>query len=141
MKTKDETPTKVKQYLAYIECQYLFSPKAIRADNGCEYINKDLQNWCLNCGIEIHTTTLYMPEQNGVTECWNKTVVELAHSMIFAHDLLTKLWPEAMMHTTYIRNRAFMKAVPDRMPHEKWLGQHPDISFIQEFGCPVWILN
>jgi transposase InsO family protein len=141
MKTKDETPTKVKQYLVLIERQNSFVPKAIRADNGREYINKDLRTWCLDRGIEIQTTAPYTPEQNGVAERWNKTVVELARSMIFARNVPNELWPEAMSHATYIRNRAYTRAVPDKTPYEKWSGKHPDISFIQEFGCPVWILN
>ena len=141
MKTKDETPTKVKQYLALIEHQNSFMPKAIRADNGREYINKDLCTWCLDRGIEIQMTAPYTPEQNGIAERWNKTVVKLACSMIFARDVPNELWPEAMSHATYIRNRAYSRAVPDKKPYEKWSGKRPDISFIQEFGRPVWILN
>ena len=68
MKSKDETPIKVKQYLVFIERQYLFTPKAIHADNGCEYVNNDLWSWCLGCGIEIQMTAPYTPEQNGVAE-------------------------------------------------------------------------
>ena len=68
MKSKDETPTKVKQYLAFIERQYLFTPKAIHADSGREYVNNDLRSWCLDRGIEIQMTAPYMPEQNGVAE-------------------------------------------------------------------------
>ena len=44
----------------------------------------------------------YMPEQNGVAEHWNKTVVELACLMIFVHNLPNELWPEAMSHAIYI---------------------------------------
>ena len=102
MKIKDETPTKVKQYLALIERQNSFMPKAIHADNGHEYINKDLHAWCLDRGIEIQMTAPYTPKQNGVTECWNKTIVELARSMIFVHDVPNELWPEAMSHATYM---------------------------------------
>ena len=82
-----------------------------------------------------------MPEQNGVAERWNTTVIELARSMIFVCDVPNELWLEAMSHATYIRNRAYLCAVPDKTPYEKWSGKQPDISFIQEFGCPVWILN
>ena len=93
MKTQDETTAKVKQYLVHIEHQHLLLPKAIQADNGCEYINKDLWVWWLDCGLEIQTTAPYTPEQNSVAEHWNKTVVELAHSMILARDLPNELWP------------------------------------------------
>ena len=46
-----------------------------------------------------------------------------------------------MSHATYIRNRAYTKALPDSTPYEKWTGTRPDISHIQTFGHPIWILN
>ena len=116
--------------------------KAICADNGHEYVNNDLQSWCLDHGIEIQMTAPYTPEQNGVAERWNRTVIELACMMIFAcKDVPKESWPEAMHCVTYIRNCAYTKAIPDQTPYEKWSGNHPDVSFIQEFGWPVWILN
>ena len=56
MKTKDEATTKVKQYILYVECQYDHLPKVVRADNGCKYTNKNLQQWFLDHGLEIQTT-------------------------------------------------------------------------------------
>lgn len=141
LKTKDETPIKVKQYLAFIECKNSFIPKVICADNRCKYINKYLCMWCLDCGIDIQTMVPCMPEQNGVIECWNKTIVELACLMIFVCNLPNDLWPKAMGHATYIQNHTYSCAVPNKMPYEKWSGKHPDIFFIQELGHPVWILN
>ena len=108
---------------------------------GWEYINKDLHVWCLDLRIEIQPIAPYMPEQNGVAKCWNKTVVELAHLMIFVHNLSNKLWPEAMSHATYIQNCTYTYTVPNKMLYEKWSEKQPNISFIQEFSCPVWILN
>lgn len=46
----------------------------------------------------------YTPEKNGITECWNKTVVKLAHLMIFMCNVSDELWPKAMSHATYIQN-------------------------------------
>ena len=79
----------------------------VRADNGCEYVNRDLIRWCLNKGIEIQTTAPYIPEQNGVAEQYNHTIIELAHAMIFVQNLPNSLWPEAMSHAAYVRNQAF----------------------------------
>ena len=143
MKSKDEASTIVKQYLTFIERQYSFCPKALRVDNGCEYINKDHRTWCLDCGIEMQTTAPYTPEQNGIAEHWNRTVVELMCAMMFAYkrDIPPELWPEAVTHATYIRNRAYTKAIPNQTPFELWSGHRPDISSIQEFGRPVWVLN
>ena len=63
MKTKDEAPEKVKHYLTHIERQEHKCPKAVRADNGCEYVNRDLIGWCNNKGIELQTTAPYCQDR------------------------------------------------------------------------------
>jgi hypothetical protein len=141
MKTKDEASEKVKHYLTYIERQEQKCPKAVRADNGGEYVNKDLIGWCHSKGIELQTTTPHTPEQNGVAERWNRTVVELGCAMIIARKLPSELWPEAMSYATYIWNRAYIRAVPDMTPYQKWSGKRPDITHIQEFGRNIWVLD
>ena len=141
LKTKDEAAHLVKQYLAWLERQHQLLPKAVCADNGREYINRDLQTWCLDRGIELQTTAPHTPEQNGVAERWNRTVVELSRAMLFAHNLPTELWADSITHATYIRNRAFTRSVPDMTPYQKWHQERPDISHIREFGCIVWVLR
>jgi hypothetical protein len=141
MKTKDEAPEKVKHYLTYIKRQGEKYPKAVRADNGCENVNNDLIGWCHTKGIELQTTVLHTPEQNGITERWNRTVVELSRAMLLAHRLPSELWPEAMTYATYIQNRAYTRAIPDMTPYQKWTGNKPDISHIHEFGHAVWVLD
>jgi len=139
--SKGEASAKVKHYLTWVEKQDNKSPKIIRVDNGREYINRDLITWCLDKGIEIQTTAPYTPEQNGIAERYNRTVVELARAMLLARDLPRELWPEAVNHACYIRNRAYTRAINDGTPHQKWTGERPDVSSIQEFGVPVWILD
>ena len=109
MKTKDEVSEKVKPYLTYIEHQGEKCPKAIRTDNGHEYVNKDLIGWCHTKGIELQTIAPHTPEQNGIAECWNRTVVELSRAMLIAHKLPSELWPEAMTYATYIQNHVFTR--------------------------------
>jgi transposase InsO family protein len=141
LKSKDEAATKVKQYLTLIECQDQKLPKAVRADNRHEYVNKDLMGWCLNKGIELQTTVPHTPEHNGIAERWNRMVVELGRAMFLANNLRNELWAEAMTHATYIWNRAFTRAIPKMTPYQKWFAKRPDISNIQEFGQIVWVLN
>ena len=77
MASKDETTLKIQYYLAYIKRQYSYKPKAIHADNSREYVNKTLKEWCLKHGIEMQTTALYSPAQNGIAERTNQTIMEL----------------------------------------------------------------
>ena len=82
LKRKDEAAQKCKEYCLTIEQQYHIIPCAIRMNNGHEYLNKDLQNWCLECGIQFETTAPHSPEQNGVAERMNRTLAKLMHAMI-----------------------------------------------------------
>jgi IS30 family transposase len=77
LKSKDQVVQQVKNYLTYLTMQG-HTPKAMRTDNGKEFINQQLSPWCCERGIEVQTTTPYSPLQNGVAEHSNRTLVKLA---------------------------------------------------------------
>ena len=110
-------------------------------DNGHEYLNKDLQNWCLERGIQFETTAPHSPEQNGMAERMNRTLAKLMHAMIIQQNLSKILWPQAIQHAAYLRNQCHTKALSDSTPYQRWTNTKPDIAHFQEFGTPVWILN
>ena len=58
----------MKQYIVYIEHQYNYKVKAIRVDQGKEYLTNDFRNWCAERGIKLEVTAPYSPSQNGVAE-------------------------------------------------------------------------
>jgi transposase InsO family protein len=113
----------------------------VHTDNGHEYIKNDLIGWCHTKGIKLQTTVPHTPEQNGIAERWNRTVVELSHAMLLAHKLPSELWPKAMTYATYIRNCTYTHAIYDMTPYQKWTGTKPDISHIHKFGRAVWVLD
>ena len=112
----------------------------IRVDHGTEFINRKLQNWCHENGMTIEKTAPYSPSQNGVAERMNRTLVELARSMIVGAKLPEFLWEPAIDHATYLRNRAFTSSQERRMPYQGWFGSKPNVSHFHEFGASVWIL-
>jgi len=61
--------------------------------------------------------------------------------MIIACELPKFIWPEAINHTTYIRNQSFTWALQGKTPIEAWTNKCPNIAHLQEFGIPVWILQ
>ena len=141
LRHKNEAAVKMKQYLSWIKRQGDKLPKIIYVDNRCKYMDQDLITWCLDKGIEIHTTTLYTPKQNGIAEWYNRTIVKLRQAMLLAHEMPKELWPKAFNHTCYIHNWAYTRAIKNMTPHEKSTGKQPDISYIQEFGASIWILK
>src|SRR6267154_1237001 len=138
---KDEATAKMKQHLMYLERRWENKPRKIRVDNGKEYINNELLTWCKDKEIEIQTTAPYTPEQNGVTERFNRTLTELACAMMIARDLPEFLWAEAVAHAAYLRNRVPTRVLEGTTPEKIWSGTKPDISHLREFGTPVYILQ
>ena len=142
LKTKDQTTEKIKNYVAHLERQYAMKPKGFHADNGGEYrVRIVLKQWCEQNGIKLEYTAPHSPEQNGVAKQMNRTLAELACVMMFGTSVPVHLWPEAMRHTAYLRNRTHTWALKGQTPLEQWSGTRLNIAHLHEFGGPVWILN
>jgi hypothetical protein len=111
-----------------------------RFDNGGEYISKGFQGFLKAHGIEKQTSTPYRPQQNGVAERANHTLVEMARSMLHAQNLKKSLWAEAVVNAAYTRNRCPSRALPSITPEEAWTGRKPCISHMRVFGCIVYAM-
>jgi Integrase core domain/GAG-pre-integrase domain len=138
LKSKDQAAQRVKDYLTHIIVRNKV-PNAIRIDRGTKFANADLKSWCACHGIDIQMTAPYSPSQNGVAECMNRTLVELARAMLIAANLPEFLWEPAVEHAAYIRKCAYTSTT-NCTPYQAWNGRKPDVSHLREFGVPVWTL-
>jgi len=80
------------------------SIKCLRTDYGGEYTSMEFKNYCKEAGIERHKSTAYPHQQNSVVECMNKTLLDIARSMISNAKLQQQLWVEAISTTCYLVN-------------------------------------
>lgn len=94
---------------------------------------KNSQQFCEQEGVLQQLTTPYTPEQNGVAERKNRTVVELARSMMKSKGLPN--WAEAVATAVYLLNLSPTKAVMNRTPFEAWFERKPGVGHSQVFGC------
>lgn len=92
-------------------------------------------------GIHHRLTTLHTPQQNGVAERRNRTLVETTRCMLIASGMPPSFWAEAILTANYIRNRCVTRSLSDGTPHEKWTARRPDVSHLRTFGSKVFILN
>ena len=83
-------------------------------------------------------TTPYSPSQNGVAKRMNRILVEIAQAMM--RGLPEFLWEYAINHSSYLRNRTYTKSLNDKTSYEIWFQNKPNISHLQEFRAPVWVL-
>jgi transposase InsO family protein len=92
LKSKDEVFNKFKEFKALIENLSERNIKTLRSDNGGEYTSKEFVNYCKDVGIKRDLTTPYNPQQNGVAEIKNRTIMEAVKTMIHDQDLPMCLW-------------------------------------------------
>jgi hypothetical protein len=124
-----------------IKTQYNMHPKIIRTDNGKEYVNQELSNWCRNQGLMFEFAAPYSPQQNGVAEHYNRTLEELMRAMLEARNSPLSLWLAAIQHAAYLRNCSYTCAIANKTPYERWFRQRPDVAHFYEFGIPVHVLQ
>jgi hypothetical protein len=95
LKSKYEVFKKFKEFKSLIENLSKRNIKILMSDNGGEYTSKEFVNFCKDVGIKRELTTPYNPQQNGVVERKNRTIVEVVKTMIHDQDLPMCLWEEA----------------------------------------------
>ena len=127
------------EHIAFVRTHHNATVKFIRSDRGGEYLPMEVQNYFAKHGIKHKLTVHDSPQQNGVTERTNRTLVENAHAMLFRTGFPRMLWAEAISHAAYLKNRSPTRALVDRTPYEKVHGSKPDLSDMHHFGCPIYV--
>ncbi|KAI0995437.1 hypothetical protein K3495_g12742 [Podosphaera aphanis] len=139
MKDKASVKQQLMNYCSFIHTQYDRWPKEIRSDNAAEY--EGTRSWLEERGIRLNPSAPHSPQQNGVSERMNRTLLELARAMIIEKQLPEFLWGEAVLHASWIRNRSPTKVLDGKTPMEALSGNRPDLSSAQEFGEDVYIFE
>lgn len=132
---KDEAATAVKRFQAMVEVESGRKLRVLRTDRGGEFTSIEFGEYCADRGVQRHLTAPYSPQQNGVVERRNQTVVQMARSMIKAMGVPNRFWGEAVTTAVFILNRAPTKAVEGKTPYEAWYGERPTVNFFRTFGC------
>jgi hypothetical protein len=96
-------------------------------------------NFCKDVGIKRELTTPYNPQQNGVAERKNRTIMEAVKTMIHDQDLPMCLWEKEAMAVVYVQNRLSHSALGLKTPEEMFTGKNPDVIHLKIFGCRVFI--
>ncbi|GKC88573.1 putative ribonuclease H-like domain-containing protein, partial [Tanacetum coccineum] len=139
--SKDETSGILQNFIRQIENQLNHRVKIIRSDNGTEFKNRDMLEFCGNKGIKQEYSNARTPQQNGVAERMNRTLIEAARTMLADSLLPTTFWAEAVSTACYVLNRVRVTKPQNKTPYELLFGQKPIISYIRPFGCHVTILD
>ena len=139
LQSKDQVLDTFAEFHMFVERQSDYKIKTLRTDNGTEYVNNAFHSYLRSFGIKHQLTVPYTPQQNGVAERKNRTIVEMARCMLHAKNMHYKFWAEAMACATYILNRTPTKALKDITPEEAWSGRKPNLQHLRIFGSIAYV--
>ncbi|GJR61533.1 putative ribonuclease H-like domain-containing protein [Tanacetum coccineum] len=139
--TKDETSGILKAFITGIENQINHRVKIIRCDNGTEFKNKEMNQFCEMKGIKREFSVARTLQQNGVAKRKNRTLIEVARTMLADSKLPTAFWAEVVNTACYVQNRVLVIKPHNKTPYKLFHDRTPSLSFMRPFECPVTILN
>ncbi|KAG7597280.1 Zinc finger CCHC-type [Arabidopsis suecica] len=135
VKEKSETFEKFKKFKMRVEQETGVAIKTFRTDRGGEFVSHEFQSFCENNGITRQLTASYSPQQNGVVERRNRTLMERKRSILKHMNMPNYLWGEAVRHATYLINRVATRVLATQTPYEAYKGRKPNIEHLRVFGC------
>jgi transposase InsO family protein len=138
LKSKDEVLGKFKEFKALVENLSERKIKILRSDNGGEYTSNEFGIFCRDVGVKRDFTTLYNPQQNGIVERNNRSIMEAVKTMIHDQDLPMHLWDEATRTIVYVQKRLSHSALGFKTLEEMFTRKKPEVSHLKIFGCPVF---
>lgn len=139
MVKKSEALRHFKQFTDQLRRETSSHVSRLRTDRGAEYTSAAFRDFLHREGIAQELTTPYTPEQNGVAERDNRTIMEAVRSMLYSANVHAKFWGEALHTAVYCLNRTGTRMLDGKTPFEKWHGIRPCVSHVRIFGADAFI--
>lgn len=138
-RSKHEVYDVFKKYIALVERQTGCKLKQFTLDCGGEFLNSVLGPELESLGISLHLTAGHTPQQNGVSERGNRTVITKARCMMLESHAPQSFWFRACVMAVFLTNRSITKAVSNfRTPFEVWYFRKPSVNHLKIFGCQAF---
>ena len=139
-KTKDETQQVFIDFSKEVQRQHDLPILVIRSDNGSEFKNYTLNDFVSEEGIHHPYSAAYTPQQNGVAERKNRTLIDMARSMLAEFKSPINFWAEAISTACHSSNRLYFRKGLKKTPYEILTGNKPNIGYFRVFGCKCYYL-
>ena len=138
MQKKDQTFSKICEFKALVEKGMQKHVKALRSDNGFEYISNEFKKFCSKAGIKRELIVPHNPQLNGVTERKNKIIVGAERAIFHDQGLLLHLWAEASNTTLFVQNRSPHLIPGISTPEKAFSGKKLDVSYFKIFASSIY---
>lgn len=141
LQNKNDVLKEFENYRALMERQHGVKIKCLQSDNGGEFVSTRFDEALKRLGIQRRLTAAHNPEQNGVAERKNRSLIETARCLLAESGLPLSFWAEAVHYANYIRNRCPTRKLEGRTPFEARHGKAPDVTGFKKFGEEVYCLD
>jgi transposase InsO family protein len=140
LKEKSQVFATFKIFHLWITNETQLNIGTLRSDNGGEYTSNSFENYLQDNDIKHHTTVPYTPQQNGVAECMNKTLLNTVRSMMFFQNVRLIFWGEVVLCVVCIPNQCPSTCINNKSPYELWYNRLHVVQHFRVFGFPCYAL-
>ncbi|MCO5570135.1 hypothetical protein L7F22_023852 [Adiantum nelumboides] len=135
LKAKSDVFAIFQHYVTMVENETGCKVQTLHIDRGGEYMSGAFKDFLGKKDIKHQCTMPYTPQQNGIAERKNKSLMEMARCLLKAKSLPHKLWMEAVACAAHVLNRCPIRALKTITPYEAWYDKKPSVSYLCVFGC------
>jgi len=134
LKSKDEAAEALKWIIAMLERQSGKLLKKLHTDNGTEWVNKIIRQFCDRNGVIHQTAVPYGQEQNGLAERTITVYFKMVRCMLHSSGMDLRYWGEAFIYAIHIQNLSPTHGLDEKVPYHAWTNWKPDVSHLRIFG-------
>jgi hypothetical protein len=140
LQEKYQTQETLKIFLRWAQNEFGLIIKKIRSDNGIEFKNSQIEGFLEEEGIMHEFSSPYTPQQNGVVERKNRTLLDMARTMLDEYKTPDRFWAKAINIACYSINRLYLHRIFKKTSYELIAGKKPNVSYFRVFGSKCFIL-
>jgi transposase InsO family protein len=140
LQEKSQTQETLKRFLRRVQNEFVLRIKKIRSDNGTEFKNSQIEGFLEEEGIKHEFSSPYTPQQNGVVERKNRTLLNMARTMLDEYKTPDRFWAEAINTACYSINWLYLHRILKKTSYELLTGKKPNVSYFRVFGSKCFIL-
>jgi transposase InsO family protein len=130
-----------KTFIKRIHNEFKTTIKKVRSDNGSEFKNTRIVELCDLFGIRHQFSAMYTPQSNGLVERKNRTLIDMARSMLSEYNVICLFGAKAINIACYYSNRLYYHPMMEKTPYELLNGRKPNIAYFRVFCCKCYILK
>jgi hypothetical protein len=140
LQEKSQTQETLKKFLRWAQNEFKLRIKKIRSDNGTEFKNSQIKGFLEEEGINHEFSSPYTPQQNGVVESKNRTLLDMARTMLDEYKTSDRFWAEAINTACYSINPLYLHRILKKTSYELINGKKLNVSYFRVFGSKCFIL-